>query len=253
MSEETFDYRFEKEQLGFRAADHLRKKGWTHTSATPGCFWLWMRTIPPGAGTRAVPEGTVILADQEMALALQLRIDDMLDVGEADDEPKVGTVERLDLSKPPPGYTHPEARSFEDGAFCVVTAPDGVGFRGDEAVDVLAAAWAHHQALHDPPGMEVFSDDGSGSCWHYSLNNTNALNEQSHGSREAARAATWRWYLRRLVLADRLERGFMVATERREVPLQVWPRALTWSDDQCEQVEKWVLNPTSGSPEVLHG
>jgi hypothetical protein len=31
---------WQKEQLGFRIDAFLRSRGWTHTSSTPGCFWM---------------------------------------------------------------------------------------------------------------------------------------------------------------------------------------------------------------------
>lgn len=72
---DDYSHRYEREQLGFREAAWLRAKGWKHTSSTPGCFWLWMKTIEPPHATQACPAGTVILVDQDMALTLQERMD----------------------------------------------------------------------------------------------------------------------------------------------------------------------------------
>ena len=89
-----------------------------------------------------------------------------------------------DYSKPPPGWTWYDKR--EEYVIDIGTGKPGLL--------TVSQAWAVHKRENDPPGMEVFSDDGSGSCWHYSLVNTNALNEQPHGSRDGARAAAWTWY-----------------------------------------------------------
>lgn len=36
---------WQEEQLGFRIDAFLRIRGWRHTSSTPGCLWLWCKTI----------------------------------------------------------------------------------------------------------------------------------------------------------------------------------------------------------------
>lgn len=39
---------FAREQLEFRVDALLRKRGWKHTSSTPGCLWLWEKTLSDG-------------------------------------------------------------------------------------------------------------------------------------------------------------------------------------------------------------
>lgn len=39
--------------------DYLRSKGWVHTSATPGSYWLWQRKLD---------DGRIMLVDRETAI-----------------------------------------------------------------------------------------------------------------------------------------------------------------------------------------
>jgi hypothetical protein len=41
----TGEARWQEEQLRFRVEAFLRKRGWTHTSSTPGSFWMWFKNI----------------------------------------------------------------------------------------------------------------------------------------------------------------------------------------------------------------
>lgn len=43
----------------------LRKQGWTHTSSTPGCLWLWEKKLPDGR-TVLVDRGTALLFEREL-------------------------------------------------------------------------------------------------------------------------------------------------------------------------------------------
>ena len=42
------DARYRREQLEYRVDAWLRSKGWKSTSSTPGCMWLWERTLEDG-------------------------------------------------------------------------------------------------------------------------------------------------------------------------------------------------------------
>jgi hypothetical protein len=39
----------------------------------------------------------------------------------------------------------------------------------------------------------------------------------------------------------------------RQPPLDVWPRILTWTDEQVAEVETWLADSTAETPEVLRG
>lgn len=41
---------------------YLRSHGWTYTSDTPGCHWLWRK---------ATPKGETLLVGTELAIAIQ--------------------------------------------------------------------------------------------------------------------------------------------------------------------------------------
>lgn len=34
-----------REQFGYAEDEFLRRRGWSHTSSTPGCYWMWQREI----------------------------------------------------------------------------------------------------------------------------------------------------------------------------------------------------------------
>lgn len=61
------DADIQREHLGFRIAAYLREKGWKHTSSTPGCFWLWEKTLA---------DGRVVLVNQDMAIGMQRDFED---------------------------------------------------------------------------------------------------------------------------------------------------------------------------------
>lgn len=56
------DVQYEREQLEFEVDALLRKRGWKHTSSTPGCHWLWEKTLP---------DGRVALVTKEVALRFE--------------------------------------------------------------------------------------------------------------------------------------------------------------------------------------
>lgn len=35
--------RYTNERIGFAVDEYLRGHGWTYTSSTPGCFWMWVK------------------------------------------------------------------------------------------------------------------------------------------------------------------------------------------------------------------
>jgi hypothetical protein len=117
------------------------------------------------------------------------------------------TIDKLDFTKPPPGYSIDEQdgewdwskQKPEDGNAHLITTEAGA----------LAAAWEHYEARNDPPGLVTASavddeaDVAAALNWHVidtSTKNTvwwrdypdNKAGEDD-GQREA-RAAAWRWY-----------------------------------------------------------
>lgn len=136
------------------------------------------------------------------------------------------TVERLDFSKPPPGYT---------------IAPPPAHLRpASPGPATLAAAWAHYKAHHDPPGGP--------ESW---VDNSDPL--LADFEREV-RAAGWARYERRLALAGKVDTDY-----RLDGPgdagdaTSAWPRCLTWSNGQVAAVEHWLADAGAEMPEVLRG
>lgn len=189
-------------------------------------------------------------------------------------------IERLDYSKPPPGYTadgqwwsHPPDEpskvvflgGYVDARNVARVAPDD---------GALAAAWAHYKASNDP----VLGGHAGG--WAFDF-----LDGDARGSftlHTGARAAAWAWYDRRLALAEKLDVRVAGCVERSRVALNglralqpadetvarfevehgapafvdmfnLWPRCLTWSDEQVNEVERWLVDSTAEMPEVLRG
>jgi hypothetical protein len=54
--------RWQQEQLNDRIDAFLRLQGWTHTSSTPGSFWMWRKAF----------EGVTMYVTQSHALAIEL-------------------------------------------------------------------------------------------------------------------------------------------------------------------------------------
>lgn len=173
--------------------------------------------------------------------------------------PAAEGIERLDFSKPPPGYTV---------AWLTHSSPEWV-FRVDERDDfnqydsedkARSAAWAHYKARHDPPGMWTLyweNEDrvAQGYAWGY-------RSEAAFGTeptQDAARAAAWAWYERRLALADLLESEDIdrrLTEHHPEIRTARlcrgwWPVVLIWSDEQVAAVERWLIDSTAEMPEVL--
>lgn len=199
------------------------------------------------------------------------------------------TIERLDYSKPPPGY---EIYSdwFNDG-----DSPDAAGVGGalpteywqqwqwlfvdsdDDCGDwfaeedggaaaAIASAWAHYKAANDPPGLEVFAHPSGGAVFGYERD---GYPEQSPGgwsTQAEARAAAWAWHDRRLALATGWARAYESDGDARLLAAvqytgsddamefdNWWPRCLTWTDEQVAEVERWLADSTAEMPEVLRG
>ena len=126
-------------------------------------------------------------------------------------------VPRLDYSKPPPGYS-----TWTYKGATLYQAPNG------EQIGPRSAAWAHYKAHNNPPGMRSdsygYGQDTVAQTW-WVMHNLEA-------DADAARAAAWAWYDRRLALADRLVVQF------HEDQRPAWPHCLTWPDDQVAEVER---------------
>ena len=126
-------------------------------------------------------------------------------------------VPRLDYSKPPPGYS-----TWTYKGATLYQAPNG------EQNGPRSAAWAHYKAHNNPPGMRSdsygYGQDTVAQTW-WVMHNLEA-------DADAARAAAWAWYDRRLALADRLVVQF------HEDQRPAWPHCLTWPDDQVAEVER---------------
>lgn len=50
-----------EQRLGWRKDAFLRKHGWTATSSTPGCTWMWERKLT---------DGRTVLVDRESAISM---------------------------------------------------------------------------------------------------------------------------------------------------------------------------------------
>lgn len=57
----AYDVTEAKDRADDVAAKYLREAGWKHTSSTPGCYWLWTRTLD---------DGRVLLVQQPLAVSM---------------------------------------------------------------------------------------------------------------------------------------------------------------------------------------
>lgn len=160
-------------------------------------------------------------------------------------------IERLDYSKPPPGYT-----------VHVLAGPSGVNSRGETRVvpsqyatmppatplkcgrdfdwystqeESTAAAWAHYKAHNDPPGFVLTHDhEYEESChlWFAEVGfGGPGPTREGAATQAEARAAAWAWHDRRHKVAN-LAVGYGDS--------ELWPRALAWSDPELAQVIGYV-------------
>lgn len=78
------DVRHEREMLEYEVDAFLRSKGWTHSSSTPGCFWLWCKTITwtetqrdhVKGGFKRITHTIDVLTDKDTALSIQDALDE---------------------------------------------------------------------------------------------------------------------------------------------------------------------------------
>lgn len=128
------------------------------------------------------------------------------------------TIERLDFTRPPPGYevAHNDDwgwRASSPGQLWCRGALYSQPFEGgepDDANEVIELAWADYMSYNDPPGMQ---------CPDY----------------PKTRAEAWAYYCRRLALADR----FQPAVQQGLTHLvPAWPGVLTWSDELVIEAEE---------------
>lgn len=172
-------------------------------------------------------------------------------------------IERLDYSKPPPGYeAEQDAGDPEVGAWG--GAWGTYLRRGGETIwesawlkerdDSLAAAWTHYKHEHDPPGMRVVGtgdrDQSFDGVRHFFLSHTGQA--ENAAARAEASAAAWAWHDRRHALAAKLDSDYRLeAPDDCESGASAWPRCLTWTDEQVAEVERWLRDSTAEMPEVL--
>lgn len=143
-------------------------------------------------------------------------------------------IERLDYSKPPPGYVVEETPADErHEPHLVARAHCDVAYAERRTLqEALAAAWVHYRNRNDPPGMRVIGtgdgDQTFAGVRHFFLSHTGI--DDNASARREARAAAWSWHDRRHAIAGRLT-------------LQdAWPRCLRWTDAECDQVDRWIAN-----------
>lgn len=184
---------------------------------------------------------------------------------------------RLDRNKPPQGYnvgwsTHGASEwSFTSPAGARFPRPasgidDLAGFASE--AEAIAATWTHHQERNDPPGLSVgyeVSSDGKRQTWGFFVGDSMVWRARGLASREAARAAAWTWYWRRVIIVNRMEGpmetpcgcgrgmpGAVICVHVRKrlagLAADAWPRALSWSDEVCASVELWLDTPARDAP-----
>lgn len=159
-------------------------------------------------------------------------------------------IERLDFSKPPPGYCIDEQ---DDGWWWWLADPeDGNVAPFSSEAEAIAAAWTHYKERHDPPGMWAYHTAGGYAFGlaHRGLTGgskarsaTWAWCRLAEGGEASARNAAWRHYWRRLTLSSRLTHEDMD---------DLWPHCLEWSDEQVSEVERWLAKGGE-LPAVLRG
>ncbi len=67
-----------KNELEHRQHEYLRATGWTYTSETPGCLWLWQKEAPkPRDPKSKTAAGRIMLLSTDTAFAMQRHWDDI--------------------------------------------------------------------------------------------------------------------------------------------------------------------------------
>lgn len=183
------------------------------------------------------------------------------------------TVERLNFSQPPNGYLV----WFDDGWSCVCWGLEDDGQAINTSDDNLteesatAAAWAHHEARHDPPGMAVHFIAGEG-WWVQVLDHPAGESDDNHvgptrhplADLAEARVAAWAWYEDAVEVADLLEDGLLDDGPPHPTWFErcAWPRPLAWTAEQRAEARHWLAYPhvlaqatgvPAELPEVLRG
>ncbi len=57
--------------------EYLRATGWTYTSDTPGCLWLWQKEAPKSRRGKDTHGGRVMLLSTDTAFSMQRSWDDI--------------------------------------------------------------------------------------------------------------------------------------------------------------------------------
>lgn len=164
-------------------------------------------------------------------------------------------IERLDFSKPPPGYMGPDENTMRCCWHMSAPADDYFSACQDTPQEALVHAWAHYQERHDPPRFLV-SDDGEGhAAWLLpdGLTTNDVEYNPGYATEAEARAAAWAHYKARLTLAERVESLLLAPGVAAEVVAESWPCCLTWSNEQAAAVERWLVDSTAEMPEVFCG
>jgi hypothetical protein len=175
------------------------------------------------------------------------------------------TISKLDFSKPPRG---------------AVVMDDGDDEETRASID---SAWEEHEVENDPPGMTVTVDPFTGDdVYWFALDPppghfADCLPGEYVDNEADARAAAWGWYKRRLALAEKLYHGVWCPecgsdeahveaidektttqpwctecdVEMGGVCDDIWPRCLTWTDEQVAEVEAWTGDTSQPQPTVL--
>jgi hypothetical protein len=146
------------------------------------------------------------------------------------------TVERLDRSRPPPGYHH--------------SCPIGVAALGQGPVDrALAAAWDHYEKRNDPPGLRSHNAPHGRARWSLVGPPMVTFVIADHATLDAARAAAWSRYWRRVALSISVNTDTLDRIQSQSIR-DPWPRCLAWSDEEVADVKRWLADGGE-VPEVL--
>lgn len=136
-------------------------------------------------------------------------------------------VARLDRTQPPPNWL---AFYSADGPWWRAAPYDGEhdGEQYATRRAAIAAAWAHYEREHDPPGMRVVGRGGLSYNWDVwprigkatvegpgldASRDPCVVRPRPHHREALARAAAWAWYWRRREVADRLDADVVVLVE----------------------------------------
>lgn len=155
-------------------------------------------------------------------------------------------VERLDYSRPPPGYEIVWSR--REGDFGVAVGHWWRAGRlwssephGEECL-TIAAAWAHYKAESDPPGLQTWEGHDD-AYWRFGVEREGVSRPGAFGEQSEARAAAWAWHDRRHALMRMFEQAAEVVDSvalSLDHEVLAWPDVLTWSDEAVASSEREV-------------